>query len=155
MMTIIYVLIMLLTSVYGFKPSCSTCKFFIPNNDKPKLGLCTMFQDKVYNKDNNVLVKNLAVHCRRDENQCGETGFLYEPDKTDQSEQVKERMENYEYVKSVCSGEFVKEDDLTKLEQLELDMVNAFQKMRRHNKKIIYKNFKNIYKLLKNREYDM
>jgi hypothetical protein len=64
-------------------------------------------------------------------------------------------MENYEYVKCICSGEFVEEDDLTKLEQLELDMVSAFQKMRRHNKKIIYKNFKNIYKLLKNREYDM
>lgn len=155
MMTIIYVLIMLLSSVYGFKPSCSTCKFFVPNNNNPELGLCTMFQDKVYNKENNVLVKNMAAHCRRDENLCGETGFLYEPDKTNQSEQVKERMENYEYVKGICSGEFVEEDDLTKLEQLELDMITAFQKMRRHNKKIIYKNFKNMYKLLKKREYDM
>jgi hypothetical protein len=114
-----------------------------------------MFQDTVYNKENNILVKNMAVHCRRDENLCGESGFLYEPAKTQQREHVKEHMDNYEYIKNVCSGEFVEEDDLTKLEQLEIDMVSAFQKMRRHNKKIIYKNVKNIYKLFKKNEYDM
>lgn len=151
MMNIIYLLIVLLTSVYSLKPSCSTCKFFIPNNDKPELGLCNMFQDKVYNKENNILVNNLAIHCRRDEKLCGESGFLYESDKTAQSE----HMENYEYIKNVCSGEFVEDDDLTKLEQLEIDMVSVFQKMRRHNKKIIYNNAKNMYKLIKKREYDM
>lgn len=155
MMTIVYLLIVLLNTVYSFTPSCSTCKFFIPNNDKPDLGLCNMFQDKLYNKDNDVLVNNLAVHCRRDENLCGESGFLYDSNKTNQNEEVKEHMENYEYIKSVCSGEFVEEDDLTKLEQLETDMVVAFQKMRRHNKKIIYKNVKNIYKFLHKKEYDM
>ena len=154
MMTIIYVLFMLINSVYSFKPSCSTCKFFIPNNDKPDLGLCNMFQDKLYNKDNSVLVKNMAAHCRRDENLCGESGFLHESNKTNENEQV-ERMETYEYIKSVCSGEYVEEDDLTKLEKLELDMVNTFQKMRRHNKKIIHRNLKNIYKLLKKKDFDM
>ena len=88
MMTIIYVLFMLINSVYSFKPSCSTCKFFIPNNDKPDLGLCNMFQDKLYNKDNSVLVKNMAAHCRRDENLCGESGFLHESNKTNENEQV-------------------------------------------------------------------
>jgi hypothetical protein len=152
MTTIVYLLMVLINTVYSFTPSCSTCNFFIPNNLNPDLGLCNMFQDKLYNKEKSVLVNNMAVHCRRDENLCGESGFLYESNKTNLNKEV---IENYEYIKSMCSGEFVEEDALTKLEHLELEMVSAFQKMRRHNKKIIYKNFKNIYKLLHKKEYDM
>jgi hypothetical protein len=148
-MMIVYLLFLLLNAVNGFKPSCSSCKFFIPNNDKPDLGLCSMFQERVSNN----LMRNLAAHCRKDENQCGESGFLYESN-TNPSDKEIEQMDNYEYIKTVCSGKFVDEDDLTKLEKLELDMVTTFQKMRRHNKQIIYKNVKNIYKLLKKRESD-
>jgi hypothetical protein len=153
-MTVIYILFALFATAYSFVPKCSTCKFFVPNNDNPDLGLCNMFQDKIYNKDNNVLVKNMAAHCRKDENQCGESGHLYES-KSNPTDKDVEPIESYEYIKNACSGKFVDEDDLTKLEQLELDMVITFQKMRRHNKKIIYKNVKNIYKLFKKKDYDM
>lgn len=145
MIALIYLLIILLHTAYSFTPSCSTCKFFIPNNKNHELGLCNMFQDRVYNKADNDLVKNLAIHCRKDENLCGESGFLYESDKNE----VKNHIENYEYIKSICSSEFVEEDDLKKLEQFELDLLNTFQQMRRHNKKIIYKNFNNMYKTFK------
>jgi hypothetical protein len=151
-MMIFYLLFALFNMVHSFAPSCSSCKFFIPNGDKPDLGLCSMFQERI--NDSN-LVKNMAVHCRNDENQCGESGFLYESNKTNPTEKDSKKMENYEYIKSVCSGEFVDDDDLTKLEKLELEMVNAFQKMRRHNKKIIYKNVKNIYNLFKKKDFDL
>jgi len=104
-----------------------------------------MFQERV----NNNLIKNMAAHCRKDENLCGESGFLYESNRV---ELDNEKVQNYEYIKSVCSGNIVEDDYLTKLEQLELELVNVFQKMRRHNKKIIYNNVKNVYKLFKKKD---
>jgi len=127
----------LLSLSYGLKPSCLTCKYFIPNNNMYDLGLCNMFQDKIYNNDSSFLMKNLARHCRENEHQCGEAGYLYE---LKENNKVSNTIHYcYEEIKHICSKNVVENEDLTKLEKLELEMVNAFQKMRRHNKNVIYR----------------
>jgi hypothetical protein len=114
-----------------------------------------MFQDTIYHNDQKKLVKNLAIHCRGNENLCGKSGFLYEPIDTGKNNKndIPNRFENYEYIKSVCSNEFVEAADLKELESIEKDLVEVFQRMRRHNKKMIYKTPDQIYKLFnKNKE---
>ena len=135
--------ISLISFLYAFEPSCSTCKFFIPNLKKPELGLCSIFQDKIYVNNEERLVKNLALHCRSNENLCGKSGYVYEPIN------ISEKFENYEYVKGLCCGEFIEKTDLQELEKIEKDLVYIFQKMRRHNTKRIYKTTKELYKIFK------
>jgi hypothetical protein len=137
--------ISLISFIYAFEPSCSTCKFFIPNL-KPELGLCSMFQDKIYVNDEERLVKNLALHCRSNDKLCGKSGFLYE------SININEKFENYEYFNNLSSGEFIDKNDLQELEEIERDLVDVFQKMRKHNTKRIYKTTRELYKLFKNKK---
>jgi hypothetical protein len=108
-----------------------------------------MFQDSVYdNKQQVRLQKNLAVHCRNDENLCGKSGYVYEPI-TDR--EVDDQFENYEYIKTLCEDDFIEETNLEKLEKIERDLVDVFQKMRRHNLKVIYNTPKTISRLFKKR----
>lgn len=151
-----YLFLSLICFVYAYQPYCTNCKYFIPNKIKPELGLCNMFQDTIYHNDKKKIVKNLAIHCRGNENLCGKSGFLYEPIDNNKSDTEKNnknvisnRFENYEYIKSLCSNEFVEETDLKELENIEKDLVEVFQRMRRHNKKMIYKTPDQIYKLFK------
>lgn len=132
-------LISLIRFLYALEPSCTTCKHFVPNIKKPELGLCSMFQDKIYINKKPKLVKNLALHCRIDESLCGKPGYLYES-----------RFENYDYIKSLCYDEFTGYNGLEELEQIERDLIDVFQKMRKHNTKRIYRTSQEIYKLFKN-----
>jgi hypothetical protein len=143
----IYLLFLSIVLVKSFTPSCKTCKFFIPNVINDSLGQCTIFQDKVYDNKNQVtLQKNLAVHCRNDENLCGKSGYLYEPIEKDEYTKT---YKNYEYIKSLCSDEIVEETNLEELEKIEKELVVVFQKMRRHNLKVIYNTPNSISKLFR------
>jgi hypothetical protein len=127
---------------FSFEPSCYSCKFYIPHNSNPDLGLCKIFRDYVNLNNKDVLVNNLAVHCRNNENLCGKSGFLYEPNNNiDQT-----ISDQYEELKNRCCGE-VNEDD--EIEQLEREFFEVFQKIKNHNKKRIYKTTKDLYKLFK------
>ena len=146
-----YLFFTLFVYVFAFEPSCTNCKFYVPNTIRPDLGLCNMFQDSIYHNNKQKLVKNLAIHCRANENLCGKSGFLFESNDDDKSQ----RFENYEYIKSVCSNEFVEAADLNELEQIEKDLVEVFQRMRRHNTKMLYKTPDQIYKLFNNNKKDI
>lgn len=130
----------------SFSPECSSCKHFIPDKVSPILGLCNMFQDTVYHNNEKTLVKNLAIHCRNNQHLCGQNGFLYEPIQT---KDMASTFDQYEYIKTICSHEYVDESDLDELEALEKEMMYIFQKTRRHNKKIINKKFGYIYSIFK------
>lgn len=145
-MFIVFFLISLINLIYAFEPSCKTCKYFIPNEIDPTtdLGLCKMFQDKVYYDNTDVLFKNLAIHCRNNENLCGKSGFLYEPINS-----YSEILGKYENMEDLCSSEFIDQKDLEELEKIERDILEIFQKMRKHNTMRIYKTSKDIYKLFK------
>jgi hypothetical protein len=141
-------IISLLNLIYAFNPSCTTCKFFVPHQTNPNsdLGLCKMFKDKVYyvKNDDEVLINNLAVHCRNNENLCGKAGFLYEPINSEY-----DTVENYEFFENLCCGEFTDKKDLEELDKIEKELFDVFEKMRKHNTLRIYKTSKEIYKLFK------
>lgn len=140
----------LLTGLYAFEnmvPSCSTCKFFIPNDKHPDLGLCEMFQDNIFCDGRRRRVKNFAVHCRNMESMCGKSGYLYEPkigaeeaDANKGANGSDNKIQQYR-----ISNLFFDETQ----EQLEREMLYILQKMRKHNTQRLYSTAKGIYNILK------
>jgi hypothetical protein len=147
----IFLLFTVINCVYSFTPSCQSCKFYISNDKNEDLGLCNMFQDAVYHNNIKTLQKNLAIHCRSDENLCGEPAFLHEPvdDDKEVNANTEKKFEHYEYIKKLCADDFIEETNLEELEKIEKDLVDVFQKMRRHNLRTIYNTPKSISKLFK------
>jgi hypothetical protein len=95
-----------------------------------------MFEDKIYDKTKEHTIKNFAVYCRNNENLCGKSGILYTA--------INQKFEKYEYIKSLCNGEYSDVKDLEELEKLEKELVDTFQKMRKHNTNTLYKTTKKI-----------
>jgi hypothetical protein len=144
----LYLLYLLINLTYAFEPSCTSCKFFIPHetNPRPDLGLCTMFQDN----NNGVLIKKLAINCRNNEILCGKSGLLYEKsDNQSDTNKQNDIFERYEHSENMCYGEFTDKKDLEELEEIEKEILEMFQKMRRYNTKTVYRTSKDIYKLFK------
>jgi hypothetical protein len=134
-----FLILSFISLIYGFEPLCSSCKFFIPHQSNPELGLCDVLKEKSINDIN--LLKNFAVDYRNNENICGKSGFLYED-----SELVNEKKE---IIDNLCCGEVNEISEIHELERLEKDLVEIYQKMRLHNTKRIYKTTKDLYKLFK------
>ena len=125
-------------SAFAFKaqsspPLCSSCKHFIPNvKIFDDLGLCKMFNEISTHKGKQYTLSNYAIHCRENENLCGKAAHLFEPKETPEvlkkSEEIKETDES---------------------EELEREIFDMLQKIKRHNKKKIYNTTKDLYKLFK------
>ena len=130
--------------IFAYEPSCTSCKYFIPNfKNNPDLGLCKMFKNVPYT-DTDVLISNFAVHCRNNENLCGKTGNFYEPD----YEIINKKIYNdYEELNNRCCGEVNEKYELEELEELEKEFFELFQKIKKNNTKRIYKTSKELYKL--------
>ncbi len=148
-------LLSFISIILSFEPPCSSCKHFISNNKGAlDLGLCKMFTNKLSLKGDDVALPNFARHCRNDEQLCGKIGFLYEPVNNNGtetasstiSEDEREIINEYEDLKNRCCGE-VNEDN--ELEQLEREFFEVFQKIKRHNRKRVYKTSQELYKLFK------
>jgi hypothetical protein len=142
----------------AFDPPCSSCKFYIPNKkEQLELGLCKMFTTNVSPKSDRIEpLPNFAIHCRNNENLCGKSGFLYEKAESDNKNSKieldpesgfdREIINEYEDLKNRCCGEVNEEDEL---EQLERDFFEVFQKIKKHNRKRLYKTSQDLYKLFK------
>ena len=131
--------------VYSFEPSCTTCKFFIPNSLNTNFGLCKLFQENIYDYNNKeYIVNNVALKCRNNENLCGKNGTLYQT--------VNTKFKNYEYIRKITNDKYEQENekDFEKIEEIELELLDIFQKMRKHNTKKIYKKTNDFIKLFKN-----
>jgi hypothetical protein len=141
----------------AFDPPCSSCKFYIPNKKEHfELGLCKMFTTNVSPKSDRIQpLPNFAIHCRNNENLCGKSGFLYEKAESDidnskignEDAVVDPQLINeIEDLKNRCCGEVNESDEL---DQLEREFFEIFQKIKKHNKKRIYKTSQELYKLFK------
>ena len=69
--------------INGQNKQCTNCKYFIPhkNSKITSLGLCKMFGNKVYSKNNEKHIYNFAQNCRDDESLCGKNATFYEEQK--------------------------------------------------------------------------
>ena len=131
----------------SFNPSCSSCKWFIPhkkeNND---YGLCGFYKNKYNIKGDDIIIYEFATHCRNNESLCGEKGYMYEPNDANYQETTSELKKQYEELANRCCGEV---NETNEIEQLERDMFEIMQKIKRHNTKYIYKTSRDLYKLFK------
>jgi hypothetical protein len=132
----------LLNLAFSFEKSCSTCKFFISKKN-PDLGLCSIFQDRIYNNNTNrgALIHNFAIHCRNNENLCGESGFLHETNVVDKK---------YKYIKYLHCEELISNKSTTELTEIDIELKKVCKIMIRHNTKRIYKT-KHLLNLFKNK----
>lgn len=129
--------------IYAFEPSCSSCKFYVPHKSNPELGLCDLFKNKGLN---GVYLKNFASHCRNDENLCGKSGFLYESNNQDkQVTDITEKLDN------MCCGEVNEKYEIEEFENMEKELFDVLQKIKKHNTRRIYKTSRELYKLFKNK----
>jgi hypothetical protein len=84
--------------IYAQNKQCTNCKHFVPhkNNKISELGLCKMFGNRVYSKENIKVIYNFAQHCRDDESLCGKNAIFYEDieSKIEKNENRTEQNEN-------------------------------------------------------------
>jgi hypothetical protein len=100
--------------------SCQSCKNFIPHSRGiPELGLCGIFKG------------NFAEHCRKDQNLCGEKGYLYEEEQVTNEKFNKDFVDLYDELNNRCSGEVNEKEEL---EQLEKDFAEMYTRIKKHNK---------------------
>lgn len=149
------IIIVLLKFTLSFEPPCSSCKHFIPNvKIFDDLGLCNMFKDVSIYKNKKYVLSNYAVHCRENENLCGKSGFLYEPiDETTNKNQVNENNNKKSEIEVQNKSDELNDNkyykELDESEQLEKEIFDVLQKIKKHNTKKIYNTTKDLYKLFK------
>jgi hypothetical protein len=84
------------------------------------------YETIIYDNNSKKQINYLAIYCRSNENFCGKLGLLYQPYNKNNKEK-------------------------NQLNKLENDFVEIFEQMKKHNTKTTYKNSREIYKLLKNK----
>lgn len=146
--SLLFILMMSLS--HAFNPPCSTCKYFMPSSIKNDLSLCSKFQDNFYINNQVKMINHLAINCRNIEHLCGKTGLFHET----MDQDLTKKYSNYEYLKSLSCGEFIEKNDLNELDKIEKELLEIFQKMRKHNTKRIYRTTKELYDLIKNKNKD-
>lgn len=145
----------LLNIILALDPLCCSCKHFISNKRGAlDLGLCKMFTTKVSPKEDSISLPNFALRCRNDEKLCGKIGYHYEAihqnssstDISSMNEQEIEIVNELDDLQNRCCGEVNENDEL---EQLEKEFFEVFQKIKKHNRKRMYKTSQELYKLFK------
>lgn len=133
--------------VTAYNPSCTSCKWFIPhkkeNND---YGLCGFYKHTYPLLGSDITIYEFATHCRNNETMCGEKGYMYEPTDESYIRISRELKDKYEELENRCCGEV---NETTELEQLEREMFEILQKIKKHNTRNIYRTTRDLYKLFK------
>ena len=148
-------IIALLKFTLSFEPRCSSppcylCKHFIPNvKTFDDLGLCRMFKEVSTHKGKQYTLPNYAVHCRENENLCGKAGYLFEPKETDETKKIGEIEKTDEPKETDETKKIGEIEETDETEELEREIFDMLQKIKRHNKKKIYNTTKDLYKLFK------
>ena len=146
-----YFLIMIMTCyVNAFevkinKPSCSSCKWNIPDkrgvND---YSLCKMFKPLKYDcQCKGGIMYEFAEHCRNNENMCGQNAFLFEPyndiqiqeetlEEEDIDTTISDLLDEYDDINNRCCGEVNETDEL---DDIERDLMNIINRLKNYHDK--------------------
>ena len=136
-----FIIASLISIIYAYNPPCTDCKYYIPNENKPLIGTCKRFKDFTFYNNKHILVNKLATTCRDNEELCGINGNSFQYNLFNQ-----EIADDYENLKNRCCGEVNETDEI---EQLERDFFEILQKIKKHNKRQIYKTTTDLYKLFR------
>jgi len=137
------------------KPSCKTCKWFIPGNNvkNPDYGLCKMFKNTYQCDGNESIMYDFAVHCRNNEKLCGKKGYLYE-DKTKNQDEDEDKKEiskiadEYEELKNRCCGEV---NEIDEIDEIEREFLLLFQRLKKYKRNQIETFAKTLYEIFKDK----
>ncbi len=124
------ILLSLFNILFALEKSCSNCKFYIPTVRNNDLGLCKVFKETPY-VDKNIAIHNFAIHCRNNENLCGKDGIFFEP--------------AINYINECRVDNAINnniDDDDEEAEKIKKEFYEVLRKMKKHNKKRIYKIFR-------------
>jgi hypothetical protein len=155
MMIFIITLLALFNNVFAYNPipDCTSCKYFIPNNNgNPEYGLCKMFKNTFNCDGNTVEMFDYALHCRKNANLCGKNGYLYESKTVDN--QVKDEreisgiLEKIDELKNQCCGEVCETNEI---DEIERELFLLFQRLKKYKKKQIENLGKTFYDLIKDK----
>lgn len=140
----IFVWIILVQCIYAEPPSCLSCKWVIPH-PRGNIGyqLCGFYKNRYDIKGKETIIYEFASHCRSNESMCGNDGYMYEEANAKANDSP---LAITEESQSKCSCESSAE-----MEQLEREMFEMFQKIKKHNTKQLYKTTKDLYKLFRSR----
>lgn len=142
-----FILCILFYSINAFEPPCSSCKYFIPHNRHiEELGLCKMFTNISYNNNKSSAMPNYAYHCRTNENLCGSQGYLFEHKDCENKKAELELQKELVELNNRCCGEVNETDEIEKLEK---EFFEIFQKIKKHNKRKIYRRSQELYKFFR------
>ena len=156
-MIYIITLIALINVIFAYNhiPDCTSCKYFIPNNNgNPDYGLCKMFKNSFNCDGNTVEMFDYASHCRKNSNLCGDNGYLYELKSNDNSNdnlnkddvEISGILEKIDELKNQCCGEVCETNEI---DEIERELFLLFQRLKKYKKKQIENLGKNFYDLIK------
>jgi hypothetical protein len=154
-MFFIITLLALLNNVFAYNPIpiCTSCKYFIPNNNGDfDYGLCKMFKNSFNCDGNTVEMFDYASHCRKNKNLCGENGYLYESKSNDNvvkdEKEISNIIEKIDELNNQCCGEVCETNEL---DEIERELFLLFQRLKKYKKKNLKKFGKTFYELIKDK----
>ena len=121
------------TKITSVIPSCTNCKWFLAKkNGFGDTGFCKLFKETYLNKElgREMTYYNFAVHCRKNENQCGPEGNLFDPIDIDKNEDVKELKEMINDYNNRCCGEVNETHEIIQLEKDYYNLMNSIKNLK-------------------------
>ena len=112
------------------KKLCINCKWFIPNKDPnmKEYGLCKIYKNVVPDKNGERIIYDYAVHCRINENMCGETGYMFDPVNNDLvDEKIKMLQKQYDELNERFSVEIMEK---TEIKETDEEMIYLLQEIK-------------------------
>lgn len=131
--------------IFAFEPPCNTCKHYVSDVANPKLSLCNFYKNGIIHKREYLI--NYADFCRNEESFCGKKGRFFKSNNLDDSEE--EIQMKIERLKNLCCGEIIDQQEIEEYEQIERDLLDIYQTIRKHNINKINKLSYEIYSILK------
>ena len=115
------------------KKLCINCKWFIPNKD-PNMkdyGLCKIYKNVVPDKNGERIIYDYAVHCRINENMCGESGYMFDPINNDSViEKIKNLQKQYEELNERFCVEIMEKEDIEETEEEMIDLLQEIKDLK-------------------------
>ena len=136
----------LITMVFAYNPGCIYCKFYVPQKNYNYPGLCKIFKTNSNSENININSYHYAIDCRNNEDKCGKSGILFEPNHEFSQNKF---LQEYEELNNRCCGEVNEKDEI---EELEREFFEIFQRIKKYNKKRIISSANDLYKLFKDKQ---
>lgn len=116
------------------KPLCRSCKWFISSHISDDYALCKLYKNNLNINGNRMIIYDYAKHCRKNEDMCGEDGFMYDEKKNgydidflEEEEILENILDEYNELNNRGCGEV---NELTELEEIEDDFIRLFQRVK-------------------------